>query len=510
MVEKLGWKEIGARKQKELQDKIPQEWKIKTPPADMYNVIEYGLSHLSNGERQIVEGTATEAIENLRSGKWTSVQVTSAVCHAAAIAHQTTNCLTVIMFEEALARAKEVDDQFVKTKTPVGPLHGLPISIKDCFSVEGYDSTIGYIAYTNQPASREDESVVTRRLRAAGAVLYCKTNIPMAMSSGESWNNVYGETVNPYNTRLTPGGSSGGEGALVAARGSLLGIGTDIAGSVRIPSAFCGLYSMKPSFGRFPQYGSKPSLPGQEAIFSNNGPMARSLDDVKLYAEWMVGSEPWLEDPKVIPIPWRTITLPEKLTFAIVRTDGYNNLLPPVQRGLEIVEKKVREAGHEVIDFDYTSAYKEAIEVATVLFSADGSTTLKQLVAEGNEPMPPEYEVRFVKTKDLPTSEVWKWNVKRNKFQKRFLDWWVATAAKTKTGRSIDGIISAVNPFPACLRGNYQSLAYTCAINVLDYPAVTFPVTFADINDKADPDYIPIGPYDAKAWETCKFLLTLL
>ena len=502
----MDWKEIGRLKQKELQDKIPADWKIPKPPDDQLNVIDYGLSYLSKEELEIANGSAVQALNNIRQGKWTSLQVTRAMCHAAAIAHQTTNCLTAIMFDQALSRAKELDDLFkAQNGKDLAPLHGLPVSIKDCFQVEGEDASIGYIALANQPAKKEDESVVTTRLRSAGAVLYCKTNIPMAMSAGESYNNVYGETLNPYNTLCTPGGSSGGEGALVAARGSLLGVGTDIAGSVRIPAAFCNLYTLKPSFGRFPTYGSKPSMAGQEAIFSNNGPMARTLEDVKLYAEWMVGSEPWLEDPRVIPIPWRKINLPTKLSLAVVRGDHMNTLLPPVKRGLEMAVDQLRKAGHEIIEFDFEDAHRQAIDVASLLFGANGAATMRRLIAESGEPIPKEYEAYLKKGVDLPTSKVWEINVQRNKFQKQFLDWWVATTSKTKSGRQIDGIISAVNPFPACLRHNYHSTAYTAIFNLLDYPAATFPVTFTSLDDKKDPEYKPINAADEVTWNLCKY-----
>ena len=105
-------------------------------------------------------------------------------------------------------------------------------------------------------------------LRQAGAVLYCKTNVPTAMMVAETVNNLFGRTLNPHNLATTPGGSSGGEGALICMRGSPLGVGTDIGGSIRIPAALCGLYGLKPSFGRFPTYNSRSAMYGQEAVVS--------------------------------------------------------------------------------------------------------------------------------------------------------------------------------------------------------------------------------------------------
>lgn len=154
------------------------------------------------------------------------------------------------------------------------------------------------------------------------------------MMIAESYNNVWGYTCNPYNRNCSSGGSSGGESALLAMKGqccvlcvyvplhlirpftgSPLGVGTDIGGSIRIPASMCGLYSVKPSFGRFPTYGARSGLPGQEAIRSINGPMSTALESVKLWAKAVVDNKPWNRDPNMIPIPWREVEIPEKLCF---------------------------------------------------------------------------------------------------------------------------------------------------------------------------------------------------
>ena len=113
-----------------------------------------------------------------------------------------------------------------QTGSPIGPLHGLPISLKDNFKIKGKDSTLGFVAWVNEPET--SDSVLVDVLRKAGAVLYVKTNVPTAMMIAESVNNTFGRTVNPLNRKLTSGGSSGGESALIAFGGSLLGVGTDI------------------------------------------------------------------------------------------------------------------------------------------------------------------------------------------------------------------------------------------------------------------------------------------
>lgn len=137
-----------------------------------------------------------------------------------------TNCLSDIFFDEAVALAKSLDEHLSTTGKLVGPLHGLPVSLKDNFNIIGKDSTVGFSSLVGKTAPYN--ATLVEILEKAGAVLYVKTNVPTAMMIAESVNNVFGRTVNPLNRNLTSGGSSGGESALIAFGGSPLGVGTDI------------------------------------------------------------------------------------------------------------------------------------------------------------------------------------------------------------------------------------------------------------------------------------------
>ncbi len=236
----------------------------------------------------------------------------------------------------------------------VGPLHGLPLSLKDCFITTPHPASIGMACYANLSTEGQPDSILVSILHDLGAVFYVKTNVPLAMMMMETINNVWGETRNPIHTGLSAGGSSGGEGALIAMRGSPLGVGTDIGGSIRIPSAWCQLYGLKPSFGRFPSWGGKSGIPGQEFVLAVNGPMSRSLNSVKLYCEAVLSSNvaPWTLDAKCLPIPWRhDVIQPKgrKLRFGVVGADdGVVTCHPPVERAIKIVSDALLEAGHEV------------------------------------------------------------------------------------------------------------------------------------------------------------------
>lgn len=141
-------------------------------------------------------------------------------------AHGATNCLTEIMLSSALEWAKECNKD--------GPLAGMPVSLKDTSGVAGFDACFGYSAWVNKPFKKD--SALVRLLKDAGAVPFVKTNVPITLLSFESANDVFGTSTNPHNKDYSPGGSSGGESAILAYGGSRIGIGTDVAGSVRVPS----------------------------------------------------------------------------------------------------------------------------------------------------------------------------------------------------------------------------------------------------------------------------------
>jgi len=262
-------------------------------------------------------------------------------------------------------RAQFLDDYLERNGKTIGPLHGLPISLKDCFITAPHPSSIGMAAYANEPGSKD--SLLVTVLRDLGAVFYVKTNVPTAMMMAETNNRVWGECRNPLHKKLSPGGSSGGEGALIAFKASPLGVGTDIGGSIRIPAAWCHLYGLKPSFGRFPTWGGKSGIPGQEYILAVNGPMSGSLQSVRLYCEAVLSDRvaPWNLDHKCVPIPWRKNIIPpgRKLRFGLVGSDdGMVTCHPPVERALNMVKKALEGQGHEVVPWP-TDDHKPIVEV---------------------------------------------------------------------------------------------------------------------------------------------------
>lgn len=174
----------------------------------------------------------------------------------------------------------------------------------------------------------------------------------LTKAQAESVNNTLGRTVNPLNRLLTSGGSSGGESALIAFGGSPLGIGTDIGGSLRIPAACTGIFTLRPSFGRFTTQRCRSGLAGQEAVASVNGPMTKTLQDMVFYSKTIVDAQPWQVDPKCVPIPWRPVEPKQKLKIAVVWNDGIVVPTPPVSRALKETVERLRSAGHELVDWN--------------------------------------------------------------------------------------------------------------------------------------------------------------
>lgn len=178
-----------------------------------------------------------------------------------------------------------------------GPLAGMPVSLKDTVGVAGWDSCIGYSARVGKPM--QSDSALVRLLRDAGAVPFVKTSIPVTLLSFESTSDVFGVTTNPHKRRFSPGGSSGGEAALVAYGGSRIGIGTDVAGSVRCPAHYSGIYSIKASSHRFLKTGSATSIPGQEGVPAVYSPMTRTLEDLEVFWKAIFTMKPWNYDHSV-------------------------------------------------------------------------------------------------------------------------------------------------------------------------------------------------------------------
>ncbi|GME84525.1 unnamed protein product [Ambrosiozyma monospora] len=320
----------------------------------------------------------------------------------------------------------------------------------------------------------------------------------------ETINNVYGRTVNPFNRKLSCGGSSGGAAVNAALGGDVISIGSDIGGSIRIPSAYQHLYGLCPTFGRFPAYGTRSALPGLEAIHLVSGPLCRSLDSMEFYLENILAADPSTIDPMCSYLPWKPIDLSgEKLTFAICLDDGFVRPVPPVRRALKTVKKLIEDAGHEVIEWQPKDLLRDLTVLSLKLFFAEGAETIKKTIKASGEPFLSQFELFHLKELEpITVSELYQAQEEKAKMLKQFLDEWMATKKLTKNGKVIDAFILPVAPYPAPPHNKAGWFGYTTAFNVLGWPAGVLPVTYADKNvDIVEKNYEPRNPFDKQIYD---------
>jgi Asp-tRNA(Asn)/Glu-tRNA(Gln) amidotransferase A subunit family amidase len=227
-------------------------------------------------------------------------------------------------------------------------------------------------------------------LLKAGAVLYVKTNVPQTMMTADSQNNVFGRVLNPNRRTLTAGGSSGGEGALVAMRGSLLGIGTDIAGSIRIPALCCGTVGFKPSVGRVP-YGGQTSAgrPGMTGIAPVAGPLCHSMRDAEMLLRVIFDAPSDDFDDTALGFPWiePSVRATKSLRIGVLPEDPRAPLHPSVQHNLSKAVEKLTSASHQIVDIsEQVKFIGDAADVSFRFFRIDPDQTQVKHIRDGGEP----------------------------------------------------------------------------------------------------------------------------
>lgn len=521
------WQSRAKAKREAILASIPQKWHLKSIPTveEQKDVTgTYIQQFLSPEEVEITETDSFGIAEKVAAGAWTAVSVTEAFCHRASLAHQILNCLHETFFDAALESAKSLDAYFAEHKKTIGPLHGVPVSLKDQFHVKNVDTTMGYVGWidtfegvADDPRKGKYESEMVRELRALGAVLYCKTSVPHTLMSGETVNNIIGYTWNPKNRYLTSGGSSGGEGALIGLKGSPGGFGTDIGGSIRIPAAFNGLFGIRPTSGRLPYEGMANSMDGQNSILSVVGPLATTARSLRLLTKAILSQEPWLYDPLVVEMPWRDSqeqaifdiikstgsSSKGQLSFGVMKSDGIVNPQPPVARAIEMVAAALEKAGHKIIEWKPPS-HERLLAIAFKTWLYDGGKDVLGAFGLSGEDVAVQISgVYGDKAKEeFTASAIAANNVALRKFKKEYLDYWNSTTQQTESGRPVDGIICALAPYPAARREKYNYYGYSVWVNGLDYPSVVVPVTTADGKKDVYPDsFTPLNEQDKKVFD---------
>jgi Asp-tRNA(Asn)/Glu-tRNA(Gln) amidotransferase A subunit family amidase len=301
--------------------------------------------------------SAIDAVRRFEAKQLSPVDLVQALIARAEKVEPEINAFSDTFFEQALERAKESEARYAKGE-PVGPLDGVPVAIKDEVEVAGQRNTEGSLIHENRYA--EEDAILVARLRAAGSIFHARTTCPEFCSLWNTQSRLFGVTRNPWNLEITPGGSSGGSGASLAAGTSTLATGSDIGGSIRYPASMSGIVGFKPPYGRVPENYAPFNL----ERFCANGPMARTVADTALMQNVMSG--PYPTDaastlPKVeLPLEYPSHLEGKRIAFSL--DFGHLEAEVDVLRNTRDALDRLRSLGAEVVEvrLDWTDEVERA------------------------------------------------------------------------------------------------------------------------------------------------------
>ncbi|KIW17824.1 hypothetical protein PV08_05019 [Exophiala spinifera] len=494
-----------------LEESIPREYYLPQEifdkkPTDV-STIPSTCGLLSSEEIQITEQyDAVSLAEAIATRKFTAVAVAKAFCKRAAIAHQLTCCLTQFFEPEALERAAQLDEYLEKNGKTIGPLHGVPVSIKEHMPTAGHYSSAGEFSTL---VKDDKDALLIQIVREAGAVFYCKTNQPQGIMHLET-TSFYGRTLNPYNINLSCGGSTGGEAALIALKGSVLGIGTDIGGSIRGPSAFCGIYGFKPTSYTLPMTGMLHApFPAELNILCSIGPMCRTMRDMEFFTNVILDAKPYLEDPRLIPIPWTGLKteVPKKLKIGIISHDGFIDPQPPVKRAVAWAKEQLSDPKYadlfEIKDFTPYDAAGAWSKIRR-MYWPDAAAGIREAIACTGEP---ELSLSSWIYKDAEPEGMQ--TATAVSYMRHERDNYRMAFAKAWNKQDVDVVIGPCFVGPASMHDTAFYWTYTSLYNFVDYPGVVFPTPIkAEAGEQYASDYKPLSDacqHVKQLWEEGNF-----
>jgi fatty acid amide hydrolase len=449
-------------------------------------------------EAELWKLSASELAARIANGDCSALEAVEAHIARIEAVNVALNAVVVERYDAARAEARDADKARADGRA-LGRLHGVPITVKESLDVAGMPSTYGLRSRAHVLATTDEPYVA--RLRAAGAIVLGKTNLSQLMIFIESDNPLFGRTNNPWNLKRSPGGSSGGQAAIVAAGGSPFGLATDIGGSIRVPATFCGIAGMKPTMGRLPEFSSLRVFAGQTAIASQVGVLAREVSDVVLALECINGGRnPAGDPPRPLGDPY-TLDVTSLRVGYYLRAGSFEPA-PAVARAVEEAAGLMHQLGARIVPFA-PPLPDRAEDLLHGILSADGAKgaiaalgrdkrdrrvaelvdlasksqgsinnilTLLRLTGQRNFG-------RLVKNYGFrDTAHYWKLVEEQAGYQRRFMD-----ALDSAEGGPIDVLLGPACALPALPHGESRNLAtagaYAVLYNVLGYPAGVVPFT---------------------------------
>jgi amidase len=430
---------------------------------------------------KLIYASATALARAIRSKEVSSEEVIDAYLQRIEEVNPKLNAIVQLTANAARVQAREADAALARGHIK-GPLHGVPMTIKDNIQTAGVICTAGTKGRASFVPIRDD--TVVARVRASGAILLGKTNLPELGLSLETDNLVYGRTNNPYDLSRSPGGSSGGEAAIIAAGGSPLGLGNDAGGSIRLPSHFCGIAGIKPTTGRVPKTGHFSWPSGSGDILWQHGPMARYIQDLILTLPIIAGVD-W-HDPAVVPMP---LGDPKKVDLKSLRVAFHtdNGTLLPTRETIEVIKKaaKVLSDVGVTMEENRPEGIEQSQEIYISLLVADGGAGVQNaLQMAGTTEVHPWTQgfLEFGRATAMTAAEFGALMIKWAKFRSAMLSFL----------EKYDVIICPVCAFPALPHGTTNDFdkvpgfSYTMTYNLTEWPSVV-------VRGGTSPEGLPIG-----------------
>lgn len=460
---------------------------LKTPLDNMETITNLKLKDLIIG---------------ISSGKYKPIDVLQAYQAKALIMDKELNFITDIN--------PNVDEDLVNVdKVKKGVLWGIPVSIKESYLVKGCNCTWGMLDLTSTPSERDD--VMVRTIRLQGMIPFVTTNMAQSGYSIECSNPIFGETLNPYNKSRTCGGSSGGEGAILGSGASILGLGGDIGGSIRIPSSYCGVYGLKPTSLRFSNRHCKWLYAKQNLINASIGPMARNLDDLVTFFKTLACGDLYHLDPYCPPLCFNDKIFEKKkpLKIGYYTHLGTNQVspVPAVVRAVGMAKTALEKAGHTLVEFSIPDIDHAIFNLYFRCLFSDGGVGFVDYFLKDN-PIDPSiaFTTRVLRTpnifKQVLSYIIYPFNKNYSRLLyaccgvhsvhklwqlKNDIDEYRELVLAKWQEEKLDGIICPVLPIsaPPLRKSGYimDIISYTSIYNLLDYPAGSTPVTRVNQND---------------------------
>ena len=415
---------------------------------------------------ELIYASATALAQAIRNKVVSSEEVVNAYLQRIAEVNPQLNAVVQLTADTARAQARTAD-ALLRRGENIGPLHGVPMTIKDSIETAGVICTGGTKGRATFKPTHD--ATVVARLRAAGAILLGKTNLPELSLSYETDNLVYGRTNNPYDLSRTPGGSSGGEAAIIAAGGSPFGLGADMAGSIRVPSHFCGIAGIKPTTNRVPRTGHFPPFGGLLSALWQIGPMARFVEDLVLTLPIIAGVD-WC-DPSIVPMPWSD---PRRVNLKDLRVAFHtdNGIISPTSDTVAVFTRVVKALSDTALTVEEARPHgiEETNEIRAGVMVIDGGAGVQKLLQiVGTKEIHPLLQCRQAKSRSemMSAEEIGSVLDRWDHFRSTMLSFL----------QKYDVIICPVNPYPALPHGAsmdeeiYASFSYTRTYNLTGWPS---------------------------------------